>query len=258
MTSLKRKIEETGSAIGTMAFEFFVPGLPAIVAATGADFLLLDMEHSGAGFETMKAQCAACRGIGLAPIVRVPAPDYHFVARAFDVGAHGVMLPMIETAEQAAHIAACASYPPVGRRGAAFSVAHDDYRAGSPVDKMAAAAERRLVIAQIETPLGVENARAIAATTGIDVVWVGHFDLTSFMGIPAQFEHPDYRAAIDRVLEAARAAAKPAGFMATDADWAARYWDLGFRVIAYGLDHLLYQQALRAGVDLLRTRATAG
>jgi len=258
VTTLKRRIEETGSAIGTMAFEFFVPGLPAIVAATGADFLLLDMEHSGAGFETMKAQCAACRGIGLAPIVRVPAPDYHFVARAFDVGAHGVMLPMIETAEQAAHIAACATYPPVGRRGAAFGVAHDDYRSGSPVDKMAAAAERRLVIAQIETPVGVDNARAIAATPGIDLVWVGHFDLTSFMGIPAQFEHPDYLEAIDRVLAAAREAGKPAGFMATDATWAARYWDLGFRVMAYGLDHLLYQQALRTGIDLLRTRAAGG
>ena len=70
-----------------MVIEFFSPGLPAIVAATGSDFILYDMEHSGAGFETMKMQFAGCRGIGVAPLVRVPSSEYHFVARAFDLGA---------------------------------------------------------------------------------------------------------------------------------------------------------------------------
>ncbi|MDF2621649.1 MAG: hpch/hpai aldolase [Xanthobacteraceae bacterium] len=254
--SLKDKIA-AGGAFGPMVIEFFSPGLPAIVAATGADFILYDMEHSGAGFETMKGQFAGCRGLGVAPLVRVPAGEYHFVARAFDMGAHGVMVPMVETAEEAARIVSYANYPPYGRRGAAFGVAHDDYLPGSPADKMAASRRRNLVICQIETAKGLANADEIAAVEGVDIVWVGHFDLTNSLGIPGQFSHPDYVAGIEKVVAAARRNNKPAGFMALDEQWAADYWALGFDIIAFGLDHLLYQQALASGLKLLgNLRAT--
>lgn len=252
MPGLKQKLVQNGSALGTMVFELMTPSLPAIVAATGADFILLDMEHTGVGLETIKTQCAACRGLGLAPVVRVPTTEYDFIARALDVGAHGIMVPMVDSREQAELVAACAHYPPHGRRGAAFGVAHDDYLPGSPAEKMAAARERTLVIAQIESPAGLSSVEAIAGVPGIDVVWLGHFDLTNFMGIPGQFDHPDYKAAVRRIVDAANDAGKHAGFMAADLDWATRYWEHGFRIMAYGLDHLLYQQALRAGLDALR------
>lgn len=250
--TLKQRLKERGSSFGTMIFEFFVPGLPAIVAATGAEFILLDMEHTGASLETIKVQCAACRGLGLAPLVRVPATEYHFIARVLDVGAHGVMIPMVETREQAEFIVACASYPPKGRRGAAFAVSHDDYLPGAPADKMKAAAARTLLIPQIETRKGLENVESIAGVDGIDVVWMGHFDLTNSMGIPAQFDHPDYRAACTRIVAAKVAAGKVPGFMAADARWAREYWDMGFRMLAYGLDHLLFQNALKDGIDAMR------
>ena len=80
-----------------MTFEFFTPGYPAICRAAGAEFILYDMEHSGVGFETMKAQFAFCRGLDLVPLVRVPSGDYHHVARALDIGAMGIMVPMVET-----------------------------------------------------------------------------------------------------------------------------------------------------------------
>ncbi len=250
---LREKLRaDGGAAFGAMIFEFFTPGIPAIVAAAGADFILYDMEHSGAGIETMKAQFAGCRGLPLAPLVRVPATEYDFIARALDMGAHGVMLPMVETRAQAEFIAACAHYPPKGRRGAAFGVAHDDYRPGSPAEKMAAVAARTLVIAQIETPEGVRNVDAIAATPDIDVLWLGHFDLTNFKGIPGQFDHPEYRRAVAAIVDAARRHGKPAGFMATDERWAREYWEHGFRMIAYGLDLLLFQRALGDGIDALR------
>ena len=121
MRNLKARLQQDGSAFGSMVMEFLVPGMPAIVAATGADFALFDMEHTGATLETMKAMVAGCRGIGLAPLVRVPRSEYHFIARALDIGAHGVMVPMVGSPAEAAHIAACAHYPPAGRRGAAFA-----------------------------------------------------------------------------------------------------------------------------------------
>ncbi len=250
--TLKDKLRQQGRAFGPMIFEFFTPGMPAIVAATGADFALFDMEHTGLGFETFRHLAAGCRGLGVAPLVRVPATDYHFIARALDVGAHGVMLPMVETRAQAEHIVAAAHYPPHGRRGAAFAIAHDDFRPGAPAEKMQAARARTLIIAQIENATGLGNVEAIAATPGIDVIWLGHFDLTNFLGIPGRFDHPEYLAAVRRVVAAARANDKPAGFMAADMHWARAYWDHGFRMLAYGLDHLLFQSALQAGMTALR------
>ena len=91
-----------GTAYGTMAFEFFTPGLMAILAEAGADFVLLDTEHSGVGIETIKMQIAASRGLGIVPMVRVPGSHYHLIAPVLDAGAMGIMVPMVETAAQPA------------------------------------------------------------------------------------------------------------------------------------------------------------
>src|SRR5689334_13123875 len=140
---------------GAMVFEFFSPGLPQICKNAGAQFLLFDMEHTGLGFETLKTQFALCRGLDIVPMVRVPRGEYHFIARALDVGAMGVMVPMVGSAEEARHIAACTRYPPDGRRGAAFGFPHDDYEGGDVVAKIAALHERTLTIVQIETDEGL-------------------------------------------------------------------------------------------------------
>ena len=249
---LKQNLHTNGHAFGSMAMEFLTPGLPAIMAAAGAEFGLFDMEHTGASLETMKSMIAGCRGINVAPIVRVPRGEYHFIARALDIGAHGIMVPMVGSAEEAAHIADCAHYPPVGHRGAAFGVAHDDYRAADPATAMARAAARTLMIAQIETVEGLDSVEAIAATPNIDVIWLGHFDLTNFMGIPGQFQHPDYLAAVRRIAAAAKAHGKVAGILAMTDAWAQDYWRHGYRMLAYGLDHMLFQAALKAGLEKMR------
>lgn len=250
---VKDALAAGGTCYGTMAFEFFTPGLPQIVRAAGADFLLFDMEHSGLGFETLKTQIGLCAGIGLVPMVRVPATQYHFIARALDLGAMGIMVPMVETREQAELIVSCTRYPPVGVRGAAFGVApHDEYSGLSVVDKMRLAHERTLVICLVETVKGHQNVDAIAAVPGVDVCWLGHFDTTNFMGIPAQWEHPRYVAAVHALVDACRRHGKAAGFMPTDDDWARRYKELGFRLLAYGADTLLLQHALAEGLRKLR------
>ena len=153
----------------------------------------------------------------------MPRGEYHFIARALDVGALGVMVPMVGTAAEAAHIVACTRYPPAGRRGAAFGFAHDDYQGGDVAAKIAAIHERTLVIPQIETVEGLNNVEAIAAVPGVDALWLGHFDLTNFMGIPGGFRHPDYLAAVKRIVAACDAHGKAAAFLATDDDWAREY-----------------------------------
>lgn len=229
---------------GAMIFEFFVPGIPRILANAGAQFAIYDMEHGGLGLETLKILVAASRGTPVAPMVRVPRGEYHFIARALDVGVEGIMVPMVESAGQAKAIVEAARYPPAGRRGAAFGFAHDGYAPGSPLQKMSFADARNLVIAQIETERGLEAVDAIAAVDGIDCLWLGHFDLTNFLGIPGEFDDPRYLAAVARIVAAGRRHGKALGFMAADETWARQYRAHGFNMIATGTD----QAMLAAGV----------
>lgn len=242
--TLRTRILAGRPVMGSMLFELYAPGIPQMLSLAGCEYVIYDMEHTGASLETVKAQVAACRGLDIAPMVRVPRSDYHFLARALDIGCHGVMIPMVESAEQAYAIAAATHYPPTGRRGAAFGFAHDGYEPGAPADKIAAAHARTVVIAQIETEHGLENVEAIAATPGIDVLWVGHFDLTNFLGIPGRFDHPTYQAALKRIVAAGRANGKGLGFMAANQDTAKEYIAHGFNMIAAGTD----QSILIAGV----------
>lgn len=231
---------------GAMVFEFFVPGVPQLLAHAGAEYAIYDMEHAGLSFETLKMLVAASRGTGVVPMARVPRGEYHFIARALDVGAQGVMIPMVESVDQALDIAQSARYPKLGRRGAAFGFAHDDYAPGEPNDKILEANRRNLVIAQIETERGLEAVEAIAAVEGIDCLWLGHFDLTNFLGIPGQFENPTYIAAIKRIVAAGRKHKKALGFMAADQTWAKTYKQYGFNMIATGTDQGILMNGIKS------------
>ncbi len=255
---LKAVLANGGYGFGAMVFEMFTPGLPQILANAGADYVLYDMEHTGLGFETLKTQFALCRGLDLVPMVRVPRGEYHFIARALDIGALGVMVPMVGTREEAQDIVSCTRYPPLGRRGAAFGFAHDDFQGGDVAAKMAAIHERTMVIAQIETAEGLANVEAIAGVPGIDALWLGHFDLTNFMGIPGQFAHPDYLAAVRRIARACAANGKTAAYMAADDALAREYLDHGYRLMAYGIDQLMLQAALSNGIAGMRKHAGEG
>ncbi len=252
---VKRALRAGGTAVGTMLFEFNTSGIMRLVAAAGADFAMIDLEHTGWSLETARGLIATARAAEVVPMLRVPATEYHFLARALDVGAMGLMVPMVETEEQARRIVAAAKYPPRGRRGAAFGVAHDDYQGGDIVAKMAAANAEGLLIALIETARGVENVERIAAVEEIDVLWIGHFDLTNSLGIPGQFEHRDYQAAVDRVLAACAAHGKAAGFMVASVDEGRQALARGFRCLAYWGDIWLYRQALADGIAALRSEA---
>jgi len=252
---VKEKLLAGQPAFGAFGWEFLVPGLPQIVKAAGAEFLLIDMEHAGTSYETLKQQVALSRGIELVPMVRVPANQYHYISRALDLGAMGIMAPMVGSAEEARHIVSCTRYPPEGRRGAAFGFASDDYLGGSVTEKIKVANARTLVICLIETEEGVRNIDEIAAVPGVDVLWLGHFDMTNFLGIPAQFDHPKYIDAIDRMVAAARKHNKVLGFMSADDQWSRTYWNKGFRLFAYGVDSMLLQGALSAGLATLRKLA---
>jgi 2-dehydro-3-deoxyglucarate aldolase/4-hydroxy-2-oxoheptanedioate aldolase len=248
---VKRRLLKGGVSIGTFVFEFNTTGVARIAAEAGAEFVVFDMEHTGWSVETIRMLIATSRSTPSVPLVRIPATEYHFVARVLDMGTLGVMVPMVESAEQARSIVQFAKYPPVGRRGAAFGIAHDDYTGGDIVEKIRSANAETLLIAQIETARGVANADEIAAVDGIDVLWIGHFDLTNSLGIPGQFAHPQFLESLDKVLAACRKHGKVPGFMAGDVAGGRKLLEQGFRMLAYGGDLWLYQTALTDGIRQL-------
>lgn len=250
---LKDRLLAGGTSFGLFAFEFFTPGLPQIAQAAGAEFLLLDMEHSGAGIDTIKQQLACCRGLDIVPLVRVPSNQYHFVARVLDMGALGVMVPMVETAEQARAIVSWTRYPPLGRRGAVLGGAHDDYGGGSPHEKLAAANRRCFVMLQVETEIGVENVEEIAAVEGVDSIYIGFLDLSNFLGAPGDVRDPRYVAAVERIAEAATRHGKVLGTLAPDVEFARDYLAKGFRMICFGTDAALMQAALAERLRAMRS-----
>lgn len=248
---VKHKIQNGGVSIGTMVFEFNTSGIGRIIAEAGAEFALFDMEHTGWTLETIRSLVATSRSADLVPLVRIPATEYHFIARALDVGVMGIMVPMVESEEQARRIVQSAKYPPQGRRGAAFGIAHDDYSGGDIVEKIASCNRETLLIAQIETAQGLQHVDAIASVPGIDVLWIGQFDLTNSLGIPGQFDHPRFHESVAQVVAACQKHNKLPGYMVTDVANGRALIDKGFRILAYSGDLWIYQSALKQGIRSL-------
>ncbi len=242
--------------LGHFIVEFATPGIGHILKSAGCDFVLFDLEHSGFGFETVKSAIRYFEAADLPAIIRVPSREYHHIARAMDMGAEGVMLPMVGSAEEVRRIVEAVKYHPAGKRGVALQVAHDRYRPGAIADKFIAANRRTTLFCQIETEEGVENAEAMAAIDGVDCLWVGHFDLSVSLGIPGEFDHPRFREAIDKTVAAARKHDKALGRLVPTVEQGAAIWREGFDFVCYSGDVWVLHDALAAAIGELRAACT--
>ena len=237
---------------GHFIVEFATPGIGHILKSAGCDFVLFDLEHSGFGFETVKSAIRYFEAAQVPVIVRVPSKEYHHIARAMDMGAEGLMVPMVGSAEEARQIVHSMKYHPQGGRGVALQVAHDRYRPGAVADKFTATNARTTLFCQIETADGVKNCEEIAAVEGVDCLWVGHFDLSVGLGIPGEFEHPDFKAAIDRTVKAARNHGKAMGRLVPTVEVGIELYDVGFDFICYSGDVWVLHNALSEAIAKLR------
>ena len=252
LTTLKEMTGTRRAKFGTLVIECASPGIGYILKAGGAQFVFIDMEHSGFGFDSVKQLLRYMEAAALPAFVRVPSRHYHHIARALDMGAEGIMLPMVTTAEEARRIAAHAKYPPHGHRGVALGIAHDRYAPGSPVAKMRAANKRVAVFLLVETRAGVENVDEIAAVDGIDGIWIGHFDLSTSLGVPGQFDHPDLVAAENRVARACARHKKSFGCLVMNVERGIGAYHAGYDMICYSGDIWLLQETLRRGIGDLK------
>lgn len=245
MNPVKEKLKSGGTVLGQMVLELFTPGTGPMLAAAGAEFVIFDMEHGRCDLTLAAEMIASCRGTAIVPMVRVPDSRQAPLSRVLDLGARGVMIPRVETRAEMEDCIAQLKYAPEGRRGVALGVAHDLYNPGPP-SFFAKANEEVLVIAILETVRAFENLDAIVSAPGLDIAWMGHYDLTTSMGIPAQFEHPRFLEAMDALVSACNRHSVAPGFLPATPAGAVHWIRKGFRAISLGSDIGMFVSATRS------------
>lgn len=236
------------------------PILAELMAACGLDFLCVDAEHSAVDlpetqrlFQAIRSGNPAC-----ASLVRLHGVDYALVKRYLDAGADGVVAPLVRTVDEARLLVQACKYPPVGMRGIGFCRAN---QYGLRVEDELVRANNEVMIAvQIEHIDAVNAIDGILAVPGIDVAFIGPYDLTASMGIPAQFEHPDYLAVRKQILAACARHHVIPGIHAVPSDptVAGRLIEEGYRFVAYSLDITMISTACRNALAHVRKIPTAG
>jgi 2-dehydro-3-deoxyglucarate aldolase/4-hydroxy-2-oxoheptanedioate aldolase len=244
MTTFSQRLRQGDMLLGQMVLELFTPGIGQMLASCGLDFVIFDMEHGRCDISLLAEMVVGCRGSNIFPIARVPDVAYAPLSRPLDIGARGVMVPRVETRMQAEDIVSQLKYAPLGRRGAALGIAHDLYRAGN-ADFFAQANEETCVILLLETVKAFENLDAIISVPGVDVAWVGHYDLTVSMGIPAQFEHPRFLAAMEQLVAGCHRHGVAPGFLPSTPELAVHWISQGFRALSLGSDIGVFLDGVR-------------
>ena len=213
-----------------------------IVAGSGTDWVMLDMEHAAQGLETILHLLQTVAAHPVTPVVRVPIGDPVIIKQVLDLGAQNLLVPMVSTAEQAAALVQAVRYPPRGIRGVGSALARSG-RWNRVDDYLLNADQHVSLFVQVETAAAVEAAGEIAAVDGIDGVFVGPADLAASMGLLGQQTHPDVVAAVHRTFAAVREAGKPVGVNAFDPVVAQGYIDAGATFVLVGADVALLARA---------------
>jgi 4-hydroxy-2-oxoheptanedioate aldolase len=221
------------------------PLVAEICAGSGMDWVLIDMEHSPNGLESVLAQLHAVSGYHVTPVVRVPIGDVVAIKQVLDLGAQNILVPMVSSAAEAREAVEAVRYPPRGRRGVGSSLARSSR--WNRVDGYLAEADSHVsLLVQIESTDAVDAAADIAAVDGVDGVFVGPADLAASMGLLGQQTHPDVTAAVLRTFEAVRGAGKPVGVNAFDPAAAQTYLDAGASFVLVGADVVLLARGSEA------------
>ncbi|MDA8051260.1 MAG: aldolase/citrate lyase family protein [Rhodospirillales bacterium] len=234
-----------GSAIGAFMVATPSAALVQVLARSGIDALILDMEHGAIDLATLHAMIAATQGTGTAPLVRVPANEPWLVKPVLDAGAMGINFPLVGSAEEARRTTAAVRYPPAGVRGYAPSFAAA--RWGVSREEYWRIADREILnIITIETPEAIAALDEILAVPGIDVAAIASFDLSLCLGHPGEFDHPEMRRLVGEAEAKIRRAGIVMAGVALSAEAARAKQAAGYRVLLKGFDVAMLEAAARA------------
>lgn len=240
---LKRKLLANQPCLGSWLLTTS-PDMAEIMAYAGLDFLLIDHEHGQGAIDDAVCQLRALKGSDCVGVLRVPTNDRIYIKRALDAGVGGIMVPNIDTAEQAKAVVDACRYAPVGRRGAFGGMRAMRY--GFDLGYYARVDDETLIVVQVENPGAIDNIAEIAAVPGIDVVFIGPRDLSANLGKLNQFTDPVVKGEIERAEAAILKSGKILGSTAANGKVAREMAALGHRFIISGSDATLLGSAAAA------------
>jgi len=220
------------------------PYLAEVSATAGFDWLLIDGEHAPNDVRSTLASLQAVAPYRAQPVVRAVAGEVPLVKQLLDIGAHNLLIPMVDTAEQARAMVSATRYPPLGIRGVGSAVGRAS-RWSARTDYLDAADDEVCLLVQAETVTALGNLEAICAVEGVDGVFIGPADLAASMGHRGKPGHPEVQAAIEGAMKTIIASGKAAGTLTSDTALARRYLALGCTFVAVGVDVLVYANAAR-------------
>jgi len=241
-------------AVGVIIRQARTVDVAPIMKACGYDWLFLDLEHNSMDLDMAVQISVAALGVGIAPVVRVPARQLWMATRVLDGGALGIVMPHVDTPEEAHSVAQALRYPPRGHRSVAGGLPHFGYEKFGLAETCAAINGATLVVVMLETPLAIKNAAAIAAVPGVDCLLIGTNDLAMELGIPGGFGDERIVAAYQTVIDACQASGKYAGVggIADDA-LLRRYIGMGVRLVLPGSDLAFLQSAASERAATMRS-----
>lgn len=240
----KRALREGQAQLGLWA-SLADPYATEVLATTDPDWILIDGEHAPNDLRSMLGQLQALAPYRSQPVVRTVDANPALIKQVLDIGAQTIMVPMIDTAEQAAAVVAATRYPPRGIRGVGAALGRAS-RWTSIGGYSAQASDEICILVQVESVRGLSNVREIAAIDGVDGVFFGPVDLSASMGLLDQPTHPHVIAAITEATKSVRGAGRAAGVLATDPEKARHYLEAGVQFVAIGVDCLLLANSAKA------------
>jgi len=251
MVNLKKRLQNRDLTIGSW-ITIDSPVVAEIMARAGFDWLVVDMEHSAITLDGAQNLIRTIDLCGIPPLVRVGHNQPNLIKRVMDAGAHGVIVPMVNSRKEAEQAVASVKYPPRGFRGVGLARAQnygadfEGYRAWNE--------DNSLVIVQVEHIEAVKNLTDILAVPGVDGFIVGPYDLSGSLGVPGQFDHPDVLKALQRIKEVTAEQKALAGFHVIPPEPSAlqEKKEEGYRFIAFSLDILYLGQSCRQALSALK------
>lgn len=255
MTKKLKEAMADGGAVNGCWINLFSPLVAEIVAQAGYDAVLIDLEHGPGSVLDAISIMQAVQGQDCGALLRVPANDPVWLKRVLDAGVDGVMVPSVNNAQDAAAAVAACRYPPKGTRGMAATVVRASRFGLDWQDYTARAAEELLIMCQVESAQAVENVSAIADVEGVDMLFIGPFDLSASLGFLGQPDHETVMTAISKVEAAAKAAGRLLGGIPTPGRSAQALYDAGYNLVLADADVLLLRDAAGASVKALRAAA---
>jgi 2-keto-3-deoxy-L-rhamnonate aldolase RhmA len=234
--TVKQQLKAGHCVYGTSLEDCLDPEIATVLAAAGLDFFFVDTEHCTASYAQIQALCRVGRSAGIIPLVRVTQNEPALISRALDVGAMGVIVPRVHSADEARAAVDVMKFPPLGHRGFGLRTIVTDLKSHTAQEEVDSANRETMAVLMIESVRGLESVEKIAATPELDALFVGPYDLSLSLGIVEQFDNPLFWNSLERVIRACKQAGIAAGLQSRDMPLLTRAREMGARFLMYGSD----------------------